>query len=309
MYEKGEAMKFLVTGGAGFIGSHIAEALAKKGEVLAYDNLSVGKRENVPEECTLMVGDLLDTKKLSDAMEDVDVVLHNAAFVSIRGSFERLVDDINVNCIGTLNVLNAAVKKNVKKVVFASSMAVYGEPKYLPVDENHPLIPISPYGLSKVRGEMYCKAFQEKYGMKTVVLRYFNTYGVRQTPSSYVGVISTFIDNALHKRPLTIFGYGTQTRDFVWVKDVVSANISAATTDVQGIFNVGSGIEMSINQVADLVISHLGGEKIHSDLPEGEIKRIAANTSNAKKYLRYAPQSNLKKTMPELIEWLKEKRN
>ncbi len=300
-------MKFLVTGGAGFIGSHVAEKLAQHGEVTIYDNLSVGRKENVPKECELIVADLLEEDKLNKAMKNVDVVLHEAAFVSIRGSFDKLIEDINSNCIGTLNVLKAAANNNVKKIVFASSMAVYGQPKRLPVSEEDDLIPVSPYGLSKVRGEMYCASFKEKFGLECAVLRYFNTYGVRQTPSPYVGVITTFINQALQNKPLTIYGDGKQTRDFVWVEDIASANVLAATKDVQGTFNVGSGVETSINDVADLVIDSLGVKKTYCTPAEGEISRIVADIGNAKKKLGYSPKSNLKKIMPELISWWKEK--
>lgn len=297
-------MKFLVTGGAGFIGSHIAEELvqSKEGKVLIFDDLSVGKKENIPKGCEFIKGDIREKKKLFEAMKDVDVVFHNAAFVSIRGSFEKLRKELDANCLGTLNVLGTAIERGVKKIILASSMAVYGEPKYLPVDEKHPLNPISPYGLSKVRGEMYCKIFEE-HGITPVVLRYFNTYGTRQTPSPYVGVITTFVNQALRKKPLTIFGDGSQTRDFVWVKDVARANISAAFSKVKGEFNIASGTEISINQLADLIIKHLGGRKVFLKEPLGEVKRIYADISKAKRLLNYKPQGKISKLLPELINW------
>jgi len=297
-------MKFLVTGGAGFIGSHIAEELIRtgKGEVIVFDDLSVGKAENIPAGCTFIEGDIRHKKKLARAMKDVDLVFHNAAFVSIRGSFERLREELDINCLGTLNVLEAAVERGVKKVIFASSMAVYGEPRYLPVDDEHPLNPISPYGLSKARGEQYCKIFREKHGLSTVALRYFNTYGMRQSPSPYVGVITTFINQALNGEPLTVFGDGNQARDFVWVKDVARANILAAFSDVNGAFNVGSGIETSINQLADLVMKYLGGKTIHLEKPPGEVTRIVADISRTRKLLNYEPQGDLSQLLPTLIE-------
>jgi len=302
-------MKFLVTGGAGFIGSHIAEELVRagKGEVIVFDDLSVGKAENIPAGCAFIEGDVRQKKALVKAMKDVDIVFHNAAFVSIRGSFERLREELDINCLGTLNVLEAAVERGVKKVIFASSMAVYGEPIYLPVDDEHPLNPVSPYGLSKVRGEQYCKIFEEKYGLSTVALRYFNTYGLRQSPSPYVGVITTFINQAIKGEPLTIFGDGNQTRDFVWVKDVAQANILAAFSNVSGVFNVGSGDETSILMLADLIAKYFGSRKTNLEKPPGEVSRIVADISRARELLNYEPQGELQELLPTLIKRWSEK--
>jgi len=296
-------MRFLVTGGAGFIGSHIAKKLMAKGDVTIFDNLTVGTKDNVPAGCEFIIGDIRDRDRLSEAMKDVDIVFHNAAFVSIRGSFDKLRDDLNTNCIGTLNVLETAAAQDVRKIIFASSMAVYGKPEHLPVRELHPLNPISPYGLSKARGELYCKIFDEKYGLKSVILRYFNTYGIGQTPSPYVGVITTFIDQALKKKPLTVFGDGDQTRDFVWVEDVANANVLAAFSNVMGAFNIGSGVEVSINQLANMIMNRLGGRSVYLDKPDGEISRIFADISKARKMLNYRPRGELEKLLPSLIDW------
>jgi len=196
----------------------------------------------------------------------VDTVFHNAAFVSIRGSFDRLEDDLEINSMGTLNVLRESTAARVRQFIFASSMAVYGSPEKFPVTEDLQIAPNSPYGLSKVRGEMYCQIFSEKFDIQTVVLRYFNTYGMRQTPSAYVGVLTTFITQALQGKPMTVFGDGNQLRDFVSVKDVARANIKALNFSGKGIFNIGSGTEISVLDLAREIVNYLG---------EGTIAHIA----------------------------------
>ncbi len=301
-------MRFIVTGGAGFIGSHIAELLLEsgKGEVVVVDNLSVGKLENVHKGCKFYQCDILDKQRLCEIFKPADIVFHDAAFVSIRGSFEsgKLSQELETNCTGTLNTLEAAVKAGAKKFIFASSMAIYGHPVNLPVEEPDPVVPLSPYGLSKLRGELYCRIFQERYGLETIALRYFNTYGTRQTPSDYVGVITKFIDQVLNAKPITVFGDGRQTRDFVCVKDVARANLLAAFSDVTGVFNVASGSDFSIDDIADLVIKNSGqGEKSYKDKPEGEIDKIVADISKITKELDYHPQYTLEDYMPQLIQW------
>ncbi len=300
-------MKFLITGGAGFIGSHIAEELINKGEVVVFDNLSVGKKEFSPNGCNFIKGDIKNKEEISNAMKDVDIVFHDAAFVSIRGSFEKIREVLENNFLGTLNVFESAKDNNVGKIIFASSMDVYGEPQYLPVDEKHPLNTKSLYGLSKITGEMLCKTFEEKYGIKCTVLRYFNTYGTRQTPSPYVGVITNFIVQALEKKPLTVYGDGNQTRDYVWVNDVAQANVLAAFSKKSGVFNVGSGEEISVNKIADLIIKYLDGEKVYLENPPGEIKKMRADISRAKKLLNYNPKGRLAEMLPSLIEWWRNK--
>lgn len=306
-------MKFLITGGAGFIGSHIAEELvkSKKGEIIVFDNLSVGKKENIPKGCRFIKGDIRNEAIITKATKGVDVVFHDAAFVSIRGSFDMLKHEIENNVYGALNVLEAAAENKVRKLVFASSMAVYGEPKLLPVGEDSQLRPISPYGFSKLRGELYCKIFQDKSGIDTTVLRYFNTFGIRQTPSDYVGVTTTFINQALAGKPLTIFGNGKQTRDFVWVKDIARANILAAFSKKSRgeIFNIASGNEVSINDIADAINKHTGGSKKYLSVPGGEISRIRADISKARRVLGYRPEGDLLVILPDLVHWWKKQRD
>jgi len=302
-------MKVLITGGAGFIGSHIAEEILKRKEeceVVIYDNLSVGKKENIPKGCAFIKGDIRDKENLIKAMKNVDIVFHNAAFVSIRGSFEKVGETLESNFVGTLNVLEACVECGVKKIIFASSMDVYGEPEYVPVDEEHPLKTKSPYGLSKITGELLCKLFKDNHELDYIVLRYFNTYGTRQTLSSYVGVTTIFINQALKREPLTIHGDGKQTRDYIWVNDVAQANVLAAFSDTTGIFNIGSGKEVSVNQIADMIINRLGGKKVYLEAPPGEIKRMSADITKAKAVLGFKPTADLQEKISELIDWWKE---
>lgn len=298
--------KSLVTGGAGFIGSHIADKLLDAGkDVIVYDNLDVGKPENIPSLATFIKGDINDTKSLKKAMQNIDVIFHNAAFVSIRGSFEKLKDDAQNNILGSLNVLEVAASAGVKKVIFASSMAVYGESCILPVKEDHPLNPISPYGYSKMIGEYYCKVFNEQYGLKSTCLRYFNTYGIRQTPSDYVGVTTKFIKNVFANRPMEIFGNGDQTRDFVWVEDVAMANILAAEFDISNeCINIASGKELSINKLATMIQSQIGGVINYTEEVPGEITRIIADITKAKKLLGYNPKGDFQEQIIKIIEWM-----
>ena len=303
-------MKHLVTGGAGFIGSHVAHELSRESdaETVVLDNLSVGRKENVPSRCRLIVGDINDPSALSEALDGVDVLLHQAAFVSIRGSFTKLDDDLRANCEGTLAVLRAAGEHGVKRVVFASSMAVYGQPAQLPVREDAPALPTSPYGLSKLRGEMYGRILAREFGFSFIALRYFNTYGTGQTPSDYVGVITSFINMALDGRPMTIHGDGEQTRDFVWVGDIARANALAARADVEGVYNIGSGNEISINAIAQMIRRCVGGKVTRVDAPPGEIRRMSADISRAKDALGYEPQGHLEAILPEIADDWRRKR-
>lgn len=302
-----EWRRALVTGGCGFIGSHIVEKLLENGkEVIVYDNLSVGKKENISESVRLVEGDIRDLDSLKRVMKGIDIVFHNAAFVSIRNSFDKIREDLENNSIGTLNVLEAASDAGVKKFIFGSSMAVYGEPEFLPVNENHNLMPVSPYGHSKMMGELYCKIFEERCGLKTICLRYFNTYGVRQTLSDYVGVVTIFVNNVFMNKPMKIFGGGNQTRDFVSVEDIANANILAANLDVSNeCINIGSGKEISINEIADMVKSNIKGDVEYVEEVPGDVKRIVADISKAKKLLGYSPRGNFKEQLPKIINWWK----
>jgi len=217
----------LVTGGAGFIGSHLSRALLKEGlEVTILDNLSVGKKENIPGGCKFIHGDIRSIKDVKGALEGIDIVFHEAARVSIRSSVAMFYEDAEHNILGTLNVLKCCMKSSVKKIVYASSMAVFADcdsPRQ--INEEYPKEPLSPYGISKLASEKYCYQFSYDTGIHCHVLRYFNTYGVGQTLSPYVGVITIFINRLIEGKPPVIFGDGEQRRDFVHVSDIVSANI------------------------------------------------------------------------------------
>jgi len=302
-------MKYLITGGAGFIGSHIAQKLIEqnKGEVVVFDNLSVGEKKNIPDGCKFIHGDIKNFDEIKDACQGIDIIFHNAAFVSIRKSFDHLDEDLETNCFGTLNVLKAASENNVKRIVFASSMAVYGAPEKLPVKEVDRTVPNSPYGFSKLRGELYCQSFAQNKGLEYVALRYFNTYGIKQTLSDYVGVTTIFINQALEKKPLTVFGDGSQTRDFVWVEDIAEANLLAAFSDKQGVYNIGSGTKISVKEIAENIIKEIGGEIKILPAPAGEIDHIKADILKAKEELGFQPKGDFNKVLPEIIEWWKNK--
>lgn len=304
---------YLITGGAGFIGSHVVEALVARGDrVRVLDNFSTGSRENLAA-CTdrieIVLGDIRDRSTVSRAMDGVTYVLHQAAVASVQESIQDPlgVDDTNVR--GTLNVLWAAQKAGVRRLVFASSAAVYGDAESLPLGENLPFQPLSPYAATKVAGEAYVRAFAASYGLPGVMLRYFNVYGPRQDPASpYSGVITKFVAALAQGEAPTIFGDGQQTRDFVYVQDVAQANLLACSVpEAAGLaFNVASGQQTGILQLAQL----LGQISGHDCFPEfapsraGEIRHSLADVRRAQKILEWhAPtnlQTGLRKTFQSL---------
>lgn len=305
--------KALVTGGAGFIGSHIADSLLKRGmEVVVLDDFSMGKRENIPSGAAVIEGDVLDAGKVNLAIKGVDIVFHEAAKVSIRSSAAEFYKDAETNIMGTLNIWQAMRGSKVKKFIYASSMAVYGNSKYLPLDEEHPKEPISPYGISKLAGEKYCLNLGSQMGIDTVVLRYFNTYGPRQTLTPYVGVITIFINRLLENKPLIIFGDGAQVRDFISVKDIAEANMIAMDTNCTGeIFNVGTGVGTDVNKIADILIQKIGNglSKEHTAPVIGEPGNSIASNSKAEKVLGFKAKYRLDDEIEGVIEWIKNERN
>lgn len=296
-----------MTGGAGFIGSNIAEKLLQRGiETVVLDDLSVGKEENIPENAEFIKGDICDPEIVEKALTGVDVVFHEAARVSIRDSFRGFIEDAKTNVMGTVNILNRMEGGGVKKFVYASSMAAYGDARYLPIDENHPLEPTSPYGVSKLASEKYILCFCKHLGVDPIILRYFNTYGPKQTFSPYVGVITIFIQKLLRDEDLPIFGDGNQVRDFINVEDVATANLMAMDySGASQIFNVGTGVGTSVNSLAR-ILQETMKKKVGLDylpLQPGEPSSSIADIRLTKKELGFAPKWSLNEKLPEVIEW------
>jgi len=307
--------KVIITGGAGFIGSHLAEELAENNEVVVIDNLSTGKLENIKhlidKKIVFKKGDIRDIDSLENLFEGADYVFHQAAVPSVPRSIKDPVSANEVNVNGTLNVLIAAKNCDVKKVIYASSSSVYGDTPTLPKKEDMLPNPLSPYAVSKLTGEYYCKAFSVVYGLKTVCLRYFNVYGPKQDPTSqYAAVIPRFITRILDNKPPIIYGDGKQTRDFTYVKDVVIANILAAETDAEGVFNIANGKRISINELANEIMDIIGKrlDPIYDKPRPGDIKDSLADISKARMKINYKPKYNLEKGLEVAIKWFQEQR-
>jgi len=303
-------MKALVTGGAGFIGSHIIERLLQDGhEVKAYDNLSSGKRENLAHlggKVELVEADVRDAPQLDFYASGCDVIFHEAAVVSVPYSVEHPQETHDVNIQGTLNVLLAAKRRGVKRVVFACSAAVYGEDPEMPKRETMRAQPMSPYGIEKITGEYYSSVWNQLYGVETVSLRYFNVFGERQDPASaYSGVISIFVDRALKGSGVTLFGDGQQYRDFVYVGNVVDANIRAATTAGIGgrAYNVGCGRKTTLLELLETIERIVGTKVARKVEPPraGDIKESLADISKIAGELGYEPKVDVEEGLRRLI--------
>ena len=303
-------MKYVITGGAGFIGSHIAEKLSKNHEVIIVDNLFSGKKTNIESlPVELKEGSITDLSFLMEVFEGVDGVFHQAAITSVPRSVKSPLPTHEVNCTGTLNVLLAARDCGVKKVVCASSSSVYGDTPVLPKIETMIPCPLSPYGISKLTGEHYARVFSELYGLQTVSLRYFNVFGPRQDPQSeYAAVIPKFITRILRKESPVIYGDGTQTRDFTFVKDVVQANIRAMESSAEGIFNIAYQDRIDLNTLAAMIMDIIGIlVPIMYDLPRpGDIHDSLADVRKAKESFGYKPKYTVRTGIEETIEWFRE---
>jgi len=305
--------KVVVTGGAGFIGSHLAEELARRGyHVFILDNLSTGKQKNIEwahgkGNVELILGSITDLPLLRQLFHGVEYVFHMAAMTSVPLSLENPQASHEANATGTLNVLLAARDNAVKRVIYASSAAVYGDTPTLPKREDMAPSPMSPYAVSKLAGEYYCSVFQRVCAVPTVCLRYFNIYGPRQdTASQYAAVIPRFISRLAQGQTPVIFGDGEQTRDFAFVKDAVAANIMAMERGVSGTFNIVGGTSIQINELARLTIQLLGSkvEPVY-DLPRpGDIKHSLADISRARVF-GYQPAYSLVEGLKETIDSLR----
>ncbi|WP_273277822.1 SDR family oxidoreductase [Methanothrix soehngenii] len=307
--------KIVITGGAGFIGSHIAEALVEDHEVVIVDNLDdyyspTLKQRNL--DCIMekgdldfVQGDITDLDLLRNVIDDtVDYVFHEAAQAGVRISVEDPFKPNNVNVLGTLNVLKASLDAGVRRVINASSSSVYGKVQYLPFDEAHPTMPVSPYGVSKLAAEHYCRVFYEVYGLPTVSLRYFTVYGPRMRPDL---AISIFTRKMHASEPITVFGDGEQTRDFTYIDDIVRANLKLLGTDAADGYamNIGGGQKITVNDL----IAHLRkitgstSEVMHSNKQKGDAEHTLADVGRAKELVEYSSEVSIGEGLDRFVEW------
>jgi UDP-glucose 4-epimerase len=306
-------MKTLVTGGAGFIGSNLVDALAERGdEVTVLDDLSTGKAENLEAArdrgVELTELDIRDAEAVAETVERVapEAIFHLAAQIDVRRSVADPAHDARVNVEGTINVLRAAQSAGVARVVNTSTGgAIYGEGQIIPAPEDHPVAPEAPYGLSKFCAENYCELFTRLHGLSTVSLRYGNVYGPRQDPLGEAGVVAIFCGKLLEGERATIFGDGTQTRDYVFVGDVVDANLSAVEAQATGPFNIGRGVQTSVLDIVDVLASHEPGfQAEHAPPRPGEVQHIALDASKAQRELGWeasvALEEGLERTLASL---------
>lgn len=302
--------KVVVTGGAGFIGSHIVEYWSKQNaDVLVLDNLRSGFEKNLNgfKNVTFVKGSITDKDVVFSVLENADYVHHLAAMISVPESVENPFECVSINVNGLLNVLEASAKHKIKKIVHSSSAAVYGDNPVSPKTISMKPEPKSPYGITKLDGEYYLQSYLENFGLQTISLRYFNVFGPRQDPKSqYAAAIPIFVNNALQNKEIIIYGDGKQTRDFIFVKDVVAANVLAATTEnVNGTFNVACGSAISINQLVNLVLeltnskSQIRYEKERA----GDIKHSLAAIDETKQQLNFLPKHDLHEGLKETINY------
>ncbi len=311
--------RIIITGAAGFIGSNLTDALLEKGaEVIGVDNLFNGRLDNLEialknKKFEFHKGDIRDLNFLLDVFKDIDIVYHQAAFTSVPQSVKmpENCNDVNVN--GVLNVLNAARRMNVDKVIFASSSSVYGDTPTLPKREDMRRIPISPYGVAKLACEAYMQVYHHVYGLKTTSLRYFNVFGPRQRDSPYSGVIAIWLGNIIRNEDLIIFGDGKISRDFTYIKDVILANLLAVHYDAAGeILNIGAGSPINLTDLAKLMLKILEKEHlkiIYSDPRPGDIIHSYADISKAMDLIRFKPEYDQERGLTDYFKWYSNRYN
>jgi UDP-glucose 4-epimerase len=298
----------LVTGGAGFIGSHLARTLLAQGRtVTILDNLSVGTRNAVPGGARFVEGDIRDTAAVADALTGVDCVFHLAAQVTIRGSFDNFYEDLDTNVMGTARLLRAVDAANVRWFTLASSMAVYADATSpAPIGEHHRTDPISPYGVGKLAAEGVARQILAAKGIPFTAVRFFNTFGPGQTYTPYVGVLTIFVTRLLRGQSITIFGDGEQQRDFIHVEDIVAGTIDA-TGRAAGTFNLGTGRGTSLNQLAELVLSRLAPDTAarYGPAQAGELRFSVADIAAARQAFGFSPSRSLERDLDDVIAAVK----
>lgn len=307
-------MTYLVTGGSGFIGSHIVEELLRKDEhVIVLDNLSTGRFSNIEsfiqnKNLQFINGSITDLSLLKELCKDVEGIFHEGAIPSVQRSVENPIASNEANITGTLNVLVAARDSGVRKVVFAASSSAYGDTPTLPKVETMPSSPLSPYALTKYACEEYCNLFTKLYGLQTACLRYFNVYGPRQDPNSnYAAVIPKFITAILNNTSPVIHGDGLTSRDFTFIKDVVQANVRAMESDATGVYNVAYGERTTLNELAHMIMDIIGNQvNIQYDDPRpGDVKHSLADISKARSAFNYSPNYSIRQGLEETVKWFK----
>ncbi|HVN91306.1 MAG TPA: NAD-dependent epimerase/dehydratase family protein [Candidatus Binataceae bacterium] len=307
-------MRIMVTGGAGFIGSNTVDALVEAGgnQVSILDNLSAGKREQINPKATFYEVDLRDAAKVKDAIERErpETIVHLAAQMDVRRSVADPAFDAQVNLVGFLNLMEAARERGLKRVVFSSTGgAIYGEQDVFPCDENHPCRPVSPYGIAKFATEAYLFFYKVQYGIDYVAMRYANVYGPRQDPHGEAGVVAIFCGKILANQQCTINGDGGQTRDYVFVSDVVRANLAAISRPVSGAFNVGTGVETDVNELYRVLAASAGSSLTANHGPgrPGEQRRSVISPARARRELDWQPQVSLADGLKRTYNYFKER--
>ena len=301
-------MKILVTGGAGFIASHIADRLVGlEHEVVVVDNLSTGKREYINSEARFYKCDITnyETLKLVFDIEEPEIVIHHAAQIDVQTSLKRPSFDAQNNIIGTINILECCRKLNVRKIIYPSSAAVYGNPQYLPVDEGHPVKPISFYGISKHTPEHYIRVYSQLYGIKYTIFRYSNVYGIRQDPKGEGGVVSIFVDRLLNEETPFIYGDGEQTRDFIYVKDVANANVLALARGDNEIIDISTNKPVTINELYK-IMKEISGSSLEIEYKaarEGDILHSYLDNEKALKCLDWKIEYDIENGVKETLNY------